>query len=103
MDLLWAVLGGAVGLGLGVWVGLRWGANLRELPGWRYWLANGAAMVAGMALTFAGSVFGVVFIWVAGLGLMGGGLTGLKYGYGKSVGVWRTVDRITGVDDLPKG
>jgi hypothetical protein len=102
VETLGLVLGGAVGLGGGIAGGLAWGERLKEQPSWRYWSANGIVMMAGMFLVFAGTAFGVGFVWTAGVGLMGGGVTGLKYGYGKSVGLWRTADRLTGVDDLPK-
>jgi hypothetical protein len=56
-----------------------------------------------MVVVYVGLARGIEAVWVGGIALMGGSLTGLKYGLGKSVGVWKTADDISGVDDLPKG
>ena len=94
--------GGIVGLVLAINVGLKWGESLRDRPSWRYWSANGVVMMAGIFAVFVGVAMDLGFLWTGGVGLMGGGITGLKYGYGRSIGLWRTVDRITGSDELPR-
>ena len=99
MDVLGLVAGGVAGLAGGVFVGLRWGARLREQPTSRYWAANAAMLIAGMLVSFGGSVWGIPAFWTGGVGLMAGGLTGLKYGLGRSVGLWRVADRLTGSGD----
>jgi hypothetical protein len=95
-------LGGAAGLAGGFAAGFKVGERLRAKPSWRYWAFNAAVMVLGVTIVFLGTVYAVPFLWSGGIGLMGGGVTGLKYGYGKSVGLWRVADDLTGTDDLPR-
>lgn len=96
------VLGGLAGLVGSILGGLKWGELLRAKQRWRYWFANLLVMALGSYLAYSGLVGGRAWLSAAGLGIMGGGITGLKYGLGVSAGVWRTVDRITRTDDLPK-
>ena len=97
------VLGGLAGVVGGIFAGLKWGEALRDKPQAAYWMANAAMMIGGIAVVFAGNLAGLVGVTIAGIGVMGGGVTGLKYGLGKTVGVWRTVDKVTGSDELPEG
>jgi FAD/FMN-containing dehydrogenase len=103
MDILGAILGSLVGVVIGIFGGLKVGGWLRSSPGWVYWAANAAALALGMAAVFVGLAYEIEAVWVGGIAFMGGSLTGLKYGLGRSVGLWRTMDNITGTDDLPKG
>ena len=93
-----AVLAALAGLAAGAWAGLRIGERLRAHRPWRYWAANGAALLAGMVVAFLGQVLGAIWLAVAGLGLAGGCITGLKYGYGASIGVWAVHDRLVRTD-----
>lgn len=102
MEIAGLLLSGVGGLIGGILVGLKWGERLRGKPARTYWMANAVVMVVGMALVFVDFLLGMGWLFVAGIAVMGGGVTGLKYGLGKTVGVWRTVDRVTGVDDLPE-
>lgn len=89
-----AVLGGLVG---GTFAGLWIGGKVRGRAR-LYWVLNGVHVLLCMALNFAGLVTGQVWLSLGALGLMGGGITGLKYGYSESIGVWRTIDTWTGND-----
>ncbi len=102
MEAVLSVIGGLVGIVGSMWLGLVWGERLRPRRRWRYWAANAVMLFAGMTITFVGLRFELFWIAVAGVGVMGGGLTGLKYGLGESVGIWKTADRLTKTDDLPK-
>ena len=93
MELAAVIVAALVGLMVGVWSGLRYGARLEGGPSWRYWVANVVVLFGGMLAAFLGQVFDALWLAVAGLGLAGGGITGLKYGYGASVGVWAIHDR----------
>ncbi len=53
-----------------------------------------------MLADFAGLVLGWPWLAYGSLGAMGGAITGLKYGYAESIGVWRSIDRVTGVEPL---
>lgn len=92
MDTLWMVLGGIAGMVLGFAGGLKVGELIRGKAEWTYWSLNAIALILGVGVAFAGLIFG--FGWLVGMaiGFEGGVLTGLKYGYGKSVGPWRVVD-----------
>ena len=97
------IIGAAIaGLAVGIWAGLRYGARLADASSWRYWVANFVALFGGMLIAFLGQALDALWLAVAGLGLAGGGITGLKYGYGASVGVWAIHDRLVGSDHLQR-
>ena len=103
MDILSLILGSSVGIAAGIFVGLKVGGWLQAWPGWMYWAANVIGLALGMVAVYVGLARGIEAVWVGGVAFMGGSLTGLKYGLGKSVGLWRVADDIMGTDDLPKG
>lgn len=103
LDALLLVLGGVAGIGSSIWLGLRWGERLRPQPRWRFWGVNALFMVSGVTVSFVGLQFVGFWLGVFGIGWVGGGMTGLKYGLGESVGVWRVLDDVTGSDELPRG
>ena len=49
-------------------------------------------MLVGMVLTMVGSGLGLSWLWIGSLGIMAGSVSGLKYGLGRSVGIWRLID-----------
>ena len=82
-----AILAGAALGGLaGWWMG-------RSVKGDRrgYWLLNAAAVIVCAGLNFAGLMRGLPWLASGAIGLMGGAITGLKYGYAPSSGIWRSV------------
>jgi hypothetical protein len=92
MVVVLSVLGALAGLAASGWLGYRYGVKCRKLPESRYWIANAVGLLTGMVVSALGAQFAQTWLWVAGLGIMAGSLTGLKYGLGKSVGFWRLVD-----------
>ncbi len=79
---------------LGIVVGWKVGSTLGEgaADDRQYWLRNLAVVVGGVLLSALISALGLVTVSALGFGLIGGGIAGLKMGYGKSVGVWRKHD-----------
>ena len=75
LDLLVAV----PGLCIGAWAGLRLGARYGTVS-WRYWLMNAAAFGACLAACVAGLMLGTRWVAMFALGVLGGLITGLKYG-----------------------
>jgi hypothetical protein len=102
MEIVLVVLGGVLGLALGISGGLWLGGLIRERGSWLYWVLNFLVLALGVLGNFAGLRIGQFAVVVFSLSLIGGGLTGLKYGYGRSVGLWRVHDRAMGSDDLPR-
>lgn len=97
-DLLLAVFTFIVGLAAGLAGGQAIGERLAGRSSRAFWLANLGVLLIGV---LAGALAGVLrwsWLWGFSLALVGGGLTGLKYGYGRSVGVWRLFDRLMGLD-----
>jgi hypothetical protein len=74
-------------LALGGLVGFRLG---KSCGGSRraYWAMNAAAVICCAALNFAGIIWGMRWLAYGSLGLMGGLITGMKYGYFESASVW---------------
>lgn len=102
MEIVFVIIGAIVGIGLGALAGLKWGVVLMPREPWRYWVANGVVALAGIAIAAAGQFVGQWWFSVVGLGFMAGGITGLKYGYGHSTGIWAIHDRLVGSDELPR-
>jgi fluoride ion exporter CrcB/FEX len=98
VEIFLVIIGAIIGIVLGAWVGLKWGIALMPREPWRYWLANVAVALGGIAIATGGQFLGQWWTSVLGLGFMAGGITGLKYGYG-STGVWAIHDRIVGSDE----
>jgi hypothetical protein len=92
MDIVLRIVGLAVGFGGSFWAGYRYGERCRRLPQSRYWIANVVGMLLGMVLAMLGSGFGLPWLWIGSLGVMVGSISGLKYGLGRSVGIWRLMD-----------
>ena len=92
MDIVLSIVGVTAGFGLSFWAGYRYGERCRRLPDSRYWIANVAGMLLGMVLTMVGSGLGLSWLWIGSLGIMAGSVSGLKYGLGRSVGIWRLID-----------
>ncbi len=94
-----AVVIAAVTLGLlgGLFGGLKVGEMVRGRPR-TYWLMNGIAVLAFMVLDFIGLATAQLWLALGAVGAMGGTITGLKYGYNESIGIWRTIDDWTGAD-----
>lgn len=103
MDTVWMVLGGIAGIIVGLVGGFKVGSLVRGRASWLYWLLNVVTVVVGVAVVTV--ALGLGYGWLVGgaLGFEGGALTGLKYGFGKSVGLWAVHDRTVGSKDLPRG
>ncbi len=103
VDTVLMVVGGIAGLVGGALAGFWLGGLVKNVHQAVYWTLNVVALVAGVAGAFAGLYLGAQWLFVAAVGFEGGALTGLKYGYGRSVGVWAVHDRLTGNDkDMPR-
>jgi hypothetical protein len=72
-------LGIVVGLVLGFLAGLKAGAVLMHRPVW-FWLGVGVLFVAAVLVTGEALLAGAMWMAGAALGVLTGGLTGLKYG-----------------------
>jgi hypothetical protein len=77
----------AAGLALGGLAGLRIGGGIQSRRG--YWTINIAVVLGCMVLDFAGLMAGRYWVAYSALGLMGGLITGVKYGFIGSTGGWR--------------
>ena len=90
------MLFGVLGIMIGYKAGLEGGktaANDRQ-----YWARTGVALLAGVAVSAVVAATGLLTLMGLSIGLIGGAVAGLKFGYGKSVGLWRkhdTVFRVT--------
>lgn len=76
-----AGVAGAVG---GMFAGLAVGEWTRSRASFVFWLTGVGIVVAGSFVVLIGQVTGVLYLAVAGVGLTGGGLTGLRYGSGRT-------------------
>lgn len=88
-----------MGLLVGLFAGLKVGERVRG-NSLAFWLLNGGVFLIGMGVDFAGLVLGQLWLALGALGFIAGSITGLKYGYSESIGIWRTVDTWTGTDKL---
>lgn len=82
-------------LAIGILIGFHVGTELgtRAITKSEYWKYNAAVLFAGMLLVTLVSMVGLPVLGAAGLGIMAGGLLGLKMEFGESVGLWRKHDK----------
>lgn len=71
----------------GMFAGLSLGGRVRSRPGYAFWSVAGGVLATGVVVATIGQALGSLGLAVAGVGLVGGGLTGLKYGAGRVPGV----------------
>ena len=86
------MLFGVLGIMIGYKAGLDGGktaANDRQ-----YWARNGVALLVGVAVSAVVAATGLLTLMGLSIGLIGGAVAGLKFGYGKSVGLWRKHDTV---------
>lgn len=90
MDALYMVVGALAGIGggaaLGAWIGRMIGAR----AAWWFWVMAVVVLAAGVGVAFVGLQLETDAVFVAGVGVIGGGLTGLKYGARKVPGFGAT-------------
>jgi hypothetical protein len=96
MDIIVIIAASIVAAGLTGYVGFRVGVALRTRPDWWYWVANGIAIVLGTAVIAVGYIALAEALKAAGLAIIVGGLTGMKYGLAQVVGQWRAGDPYDG-------
>ena len=60
----------------------------------QYWARNGVALLVGVAVSAVVAATGLLTLVGLSIGLIGGAVAGLKFGYGKSVGLWRKHDTV---------
>lgn len=97
-DLILIIVTFVVGIGVGLYLGFAVGERLADKSAGAFWLANGAFLLCGLLGGMLAGALRWNWLWGFAMALVGGGLTGLKYGYGKSVGIWRIFDRLMGLD-----
>jgi hypothetical protein len=79
-----AWVGAFSGILAGGVIGFFLGRRLREQGARRrFWAASGVSLAIGMSVIFIGELVGVDFLTGAGVGLMTGGLNGLRWGMGR--------------------
>lgn len=80
---------------LGIVIGYKTGQTLGESAASdrQYWLRNLAVVGVGVLLGAVVSALGLRTLVGLSIGLVGGAIAGLKFGFGKSVGVWRRHDQ----------
>lgn len=96
MALVLGLVGSLVGLGLGAWLGYVVGKRIAQRGALVYWALNGVTVLVGLLVNVVGLVIGQFALAMLGVGLIAGGITGLKFGYGRVMGVWKVLDSVTG-------
>jgi hypothetical protein len=86
MELVPRLVSAVAAAAIAGFAGYRAGVALRVRPGWWYWAANAGVTLLGIAVTIAGLMTANELVWWFGLGVIAGGLTGLKYGLARVVG-----------------
>lgn len=89
-----ALLLAVLGIVIGFRVGQEWGAHAASKR--QYWAFNGIAYVVGIVVSAFIWALGYVVLAFAAIGMLGGVIAGLKYGYGPE-GPWKKVDKYMGV------
>lgn len=84
----------------GLVIGVRLGEELskRCITTRQYWLANLAVFGAGIVCSAVVVAIGLVVGSAVVIGLLGGTIAGLKFGFGESTGPWKVHDRAFNVN-----
>ncbi|MDO9556109.1 MAG: hypothetical protein Q7J82_00795 [Coriobacteriia bacterium] len=98
MEVVVVILAGVLGMSLGIWGGFKLGERVRDERPWRFWALNGGTVIVSLVALLLAGFSQQLWIWSGVMATFAGMLTGLKYGYGKSVGLWRVHDRLMHVD-----
>ncbi len=85
---------------LGVLIGNRAGAEAGERASStrQYWLLNLAVLAALVIVIAVLGLFQLLLFEALAMGLAVGAIAGLKFGFGESVGPWKTFDRYFNVN-----
>lgn len=86
------MLFGVLGIVIGYKAGLE--AGKQAVDDRQYWMRNLAAVLIGAVVSAVVMATGLLALMGLGMGLIGGAIAGLKFGYGKSVGLWRKHDAV---------
>ncbi len=86
------MLFGVLGILIGYKAGLEAGKTVENDR--QYWTRNIAALLIGVAISAVVAATGLLTLMGLSIGLIGGAVAGLKFGYGKSVGLWRKHDTV---------
>lgn len=82
MDTLLYITVGVVGIAVGAFGGFVAGRAARRRGAWRTWALAAAVLLIGIAFASYGQIAQIPLLWSWAMGLIAGGLTGLKYGRG---------------------
>jgi hypothetical protein len=91
MDTLLYITVGVVGIAVGASGGFLAGRAARERGVWLTWALAAAILLIGIAFASYGQIAQIRPVWSWAMGLIAGGLTGLKYGRGGVFGRARVV------------
>lgn len=91
LTVILSVIVTVAGITLAAWAGGKLGARAAGRSA-LYWLLNLAAVAVGFALSFLAAAVSFPYLSLFSIGFIAGAITGLKYGYGRSEGIWRTHD-----------
>lgn len=81
---LLAIAGAILGLAAAGFAGYTLGRRYRlACARRRFWIASGISVALGVGVTFIGVLTSVAFVSGAGVGLLTGGLNGLRWGMGR--------------------
>ncbi len=90
-----ALLLAILGILIGFRIGQQWAPRAESKR--QYWVFNGIAYAVCIVVSAFIAALGLVVLVFAVIGILGGIIAGLKYGYGDSVGPWKKVDTMMGV------
>ena len=89
-----ALLLAIVGIVIGFRLGQEWAGRATSKK--QYWTFNVIAYVVCIVISAFIAALGLVVLVFAVIGILGGVIAGLKFGYG-SEGPWKKVDKVMGV------
>ena len=79
-----AAIGAGIGLAGGIAAGFVLGRRFRaHCRRGAFWVASGGSIVLGVIVVLLGEIAGLTFIAGAGVGLVTGGVNGLRWGMGR--------------------
>jgi hypothetical protein len=83
MEAIWSVASGVLAVSLTFWLGLRLGLRYRKMKRWQNAVVWGSGVLLGVLICVVGLLQGLMWLWVAGLAVMAGSLSGVRYGHNR--------------------
>lgn len=80
MEAIWSVAGGVVAAVVTFWLGFEMGLKYRKMKRWQNGVVWVSGVLIGTVMCAVGVLYRYTWLWITGLAVMGGSLSGIRHG-----------------------